>query len=121
MFIREKKVKGIVYRSLVENHREGGKVRQRVLYTLGKRRKTLAECIARERRWLAEARMNPRHPERVEQQERLVAQLEQWERAVVSNCPDVETISATSHPIGHDEQPEQANSPDVGNVSWQKV
>src|SRR5580704_1795011 len=87
MFIREKKVKGVVYRSLVESHRDGGRVRQKVLYTLGRDRKTIAECVAFERRYLDRMRVAGRTAEAIEQQERLIAQLEQWERTKVSDSP----------------------------------
>ncbi|MEJ5187432.1 MAG: IS1634 family transposase, partial [Candidatus Geothermincolales bacterium] len=37
MFIREKTVQGRTYLQVVENYREGGKVRQKVIATLGRK------------------------------------------------------------------------------------
>jgi len=42
MFIREKTVQGRTYLQVVENHREGGKVRQRVIATLGRKEELIA-------------------------------------------------------------------------------
>jgi hypothetical protein len=46
-FIRRKLVRGVAYFSIVENRRVRGKVRQKVLYSLG-RHATIEEAIARE-------------------------------------------------------------------------
>lgn len=51
-FIRAKKLRGVTYYALVENHRDGGKVRQRVLAPMGRSSKIedaifLAECAVR--------------------------------------------------------------------------
>lgn len=89
MFIREKRVNGVIYRSLIESCREGGKVRQRLLYNLGRHRTTLAECIGWERRRLDSMRAHTGtfEAERIESRERLVAQLEGWEQVVVARSP----------------------------------
>lgn len=88
MFIREKRVKNVIYRSLIESYRQNGKVRQRLLYNLGRDRTTLAECIAWERRRLDSMRAHPGtfEAERIERRERLVAHLEEWE-LVVARSP----------------------------------
>ncbi len=92
MFIREKRVKDVIYRSLVESHREGGKVRQRQLYTLGKKRKTLAECIAWERGRISFMRAYPQtfSEKMIERHDRLIAQLEEWECVVSKSGPSAE-------------------------------
>jgi hypothetical protein len=92
MFIRKKRVKDIIYRSLVESYREGGKVRQRLLYTFGKKRKTLAECIAWERGRIGFMRAYPQtfSEEMLERHDRLMVQLEEWERVVSKSEPSAE-------------------------------
>src|SRR5689334_798480 len=56
MFIRSRKVRGpngavYVYNSIVETQRVDGKVRQKMLYNMGKR-STIQECIAEHQKWL---------------------------------------------------------------------
>jgi hypothetical protein len=92
MFIREKRVNGVIYRSLIESYREGGKVRQRLLYTLGKKCKPLAECIAWERGPIGFMRSYPQtfSEEMLEHHDRLIAQLEVWECVVSKSEPSKE-------------------------------
>jgi hypothetical protein len=93
MFIRERRVNGVIYRSLIESYRAGGKVRQRLLYTLGKKRKTLAECIAWERGRIGFMRAYPQtfSEEMLERHDRLIVQLEEWERVVSKSEPNAES------------------------------
>ncbi len=92
MFIREKRVKDVIYRSLIESYRQNGKVRQRLLYNLGRDRTTLAECVAWERGRIGFMRAYPQtfSEERVERHARLIVQLEEWECVVSKRQPSAE-------------------------------
>ncbi len=65
MFIRRKTVNDLAYYTLVENYRENGKVRQRVIAPLG-RCATLHEAIAETRHWIAQYRKNCEDHPRIE-------------------------------------------------------